>query len=140
MKWDEKTPKQYQAYATLVMGDENDKEIYLDENDFQMLWKCLDTVKQWIDEVPGPADAWPDTREEWHKHLQSMKWDRQYIVEVKQKLEECFDSIIDDVRLLSSITEFDILRLDRGKVTPTELLEQKKRQIINRGIKEITDG
>ena len=140
MKWDEKTPKQYQAYATLVMGDENDKEIYLNEDDYHMLLKCLDTVKQWIDEVPGPNDDWPDTKEEWRKHLESMKWDRQYIVEVQQKLEEGITAFIDEVRLLSSITEFDILRLDRGKVTPTELLEQKKRQIINRGIKELTDG
>ncbi len=140
MKWDEKTPKQYGAFATLVMGDDNEKEIYLDEDDYQMLLKCLDTVKQWIDEVPGPHDDWPDTKEEWHKHLESMKWDRQYIVEVQQKLEEGITSIIDHVRLLSSITDFDMLRLERGKVTPTELLEQKKRQMINKGIKELTDG
>ena len=140
MKWDEKTPKQYQAFATLVMGQENDKEIYLDEDDYQALLKCLDTVKQWIDEVPGPNDDWPDTKEEWHKHLESMKWDRQGIIEVRQKLEEGYESCVENLRILSSITNFDLMRLERGKVTPEELREQKKRQIINKGIKELTDG
>tara|TARA_B100000963_G_C22295266_1_gene523235 strand:- start:12 stop:434 length:423 start_codon:yes stop_codon:yes gene_type:complete len=140
MKWDEKTPKQYQAFATLVMGQENDKEIYLDADDYQALLKCLDTVKQWIDEVPGPNDDWPDTKEEWHKHLESMKWDRQGIIEVRQKLEEGYESCVENLRILSSITNFDLMRLERGKVTPEELREQKKRQIINKGIKELTDG
>ena len=140
MKWDEKTPKQYQAFATLVMGQENDKEIYLDGDDYQALLKCLDTVKQWIDEVPGPNDDWPDTKEEWHKHLESMKWDRQGIIEVRQKLEEGYESCVENLRILSSITNFDLMRLERGKVTPEELREQKKRQIINKGIKELTDG
>lgn len=52
MKWNDKTPKQYDAYATLVMGGENDKEIHLDEDEFSVIWGCLDTVKQLIDEVP----------------------------------------------------------------------------------------
>ena len=77
MKWSDKTPNQYEAYATLVMGGENDKEIYLDEDEFSVIWGCLDTVKQLIDEVPGPHDDWPDTLGEWKDHLEGMKYDHQ---------------------------------------------------------------
>ena len=88
MKWSEKTPNQYEAYATLVMGGENDKEIYLDEDEFSVIWSCLDTVKQLIDEVPGPNDNWPDTLGEWKNHMEGMKWDRQLIVDTLLKIED----------------------------------------------------
>ena len=139
MKWNDKTPKQYDAYATLVMGGENDKEIYLDEDEFSVIWGCLDTVKQLIDEVPGPNDNWPDTLGEWKAHMEGMKYDRQLIVDTLHKINDSRFEPVDIGPL--RITELDMKRLEKGLVDPVELLEQKKRQIINERIKEITtDG
>ena len=44
MKWNDKTPKQYDAYATLVMGGENDKEFYFTEDQFNVVWACVKTI------------------------------------------------------------------------------------------------
>ena len=138
MKWNDKTPKQYDAYATLVMGGENDKEIHLNEDEFSVIWGCLDTVKQFIDEVPGPNDDWPDTLGEWKDHMEGMKYDRQIIVDTLHKINNSrFEPV--DIEPIK-ITELDLKRLEKGMVTPEELLEQKKRQIINQNIKELTDG
>tara|TARA_R100001510_G_C7629178_1_gene188400 strand:+ start:619 stop:1035 length:417 start_codon:yes stop_codon:yes gene_type:complete len=138
MKWNEKTPKQYDAYATLVMGGENDKEVHLTEDEFSVLWCCLDTVKQLIDEVPGPNDDWPETQEEWQAHLEGLRSDRQLIVDTLHKVNNTrFEPV--DIEPIK-ISELDLKRLEKGLVSPEELLEQKKRQIINENIKELTDG
>lgn len=136
MKWNEKTPKQYDAYATLVMGGENDKEFHLTEDQFNVIWACVKTMEDWCDELPTPNEKrmW----KVWKDHLEGMSWERNLMSEVLEYFE---NSDLDHVDIEPiKITELDLKRLEKGLVDPVELLEQKKRQIINEGIKEITDG
>jgi len=136
MKWNDKTPKQYDAYATLVMGGENDKEFHLNEDQFNVVWACVKTVEEWLDEKPTPKDK--ELWEAWKAHFEGMSWDRNLMSEVLEYLE---NSDMDHVDIEPiKITELDLKRIETGKVTPEEMLEMKKRQIINQNIKELTDG
>ena len=136
MKWNDKTPKQYDAYATLVMGGENDKEFYLTEDQFNVIWACVKTVEDWCDEKPTPNEK--QTWKAWKDHFEGMSWDRNLMSEVLEYLE---NSDMDHVDIEPiKITELDLKRIETGRVTPEEMLEMKKRQIINQNIKELTDG
>ena len=136
MKWNEKTPKQYDAYATLVMGGENDKEFHLTEDQFNVIWACVKTMEDWCDQLPTPNEK--QMWKVWKDHLEGMSWERNLMSEVLEYFE---NSDLDHVDIEPiKITELDLKRLEKGLVDPVELLEQKKRQIINEGIKEITDG
>ena len=67
-----------------------------------------------------------------------MSWDRNLMSEVLEYLE---NSDMDHVDIEPiKITELDLKRIETGRVTPEEMLEMKKRQIINQNIKELTDG
>ena len=123
MKWNDKTPKQYDAYATLVMGGENDKEFYFTEDQFNVVWACVKTIEDWCDELPTPNEK--QTWKAWKDHFEGMSWDRN------------MDHV--DIEPIK-ITELDLKRIETGRVTPEEMLEMKKRQIINQNIKELTDG
>ena len=136
MKWSDKTPKQYDAYATLVMGGENDKEFYFTEDQFNVVWACVKTIEDWCDELPHPNEK--QTWKAWKDHFEGMSWDRNLMSEVLEYLE---NSDMDHVDIEPiKITELDLKRIETGRVTPEEMLEMKKRQIINERIKEITDG
>ena len=136
MKWNEKTPKQYDAYATLVMGGENDKEFHLTEDQFNVIWACVKTIEDWCDQLPTPNEK--QMWKVWKDHLVGMSWERNLMSEVLEYLE---NSDMDHVDIEPiKITELDLKRIKTGKVTPEEMLEMKKRQIINQNIKELTDG
>ena len=136
MKWNEKTPKQYDAYATLVMGGENDKEFHLTEDQFNVIWACVKTIEDWCDQLPTPNEK--QIWKVWKDHLVGMSWERNLMSEVLEYLE---NSDMDHVDIEPiKITELDLKRIKTGKVTPEEMLEMKKRQIINQNIKELTDG
>ena len=136
MKWNDKTPKQYDAYATLVMGGENDKEFYFTEDQFNVVWACVKTIEDWCDEKPTPNEK--QTWEAWKDHFEGMSWDRNLMSEVLEYLENSRMDYVDIEPI--KITELDLKRIETGRVTPEEMLEMKKRQIINQNIKELTDG
>ena len=134
MEWNEKTPKQYEAYLTLVMGGENNNEVYLDETQFGILWNGLHCLVAWIDGEDRPFEGRGDT---WESHKEGLRTDIKEMRELLDSL-NCVDDYEDDTP--TTVLELDEIRLKRGLISPVDFIEQKKRQFINEGIQElITD-